>query len=708
MLWRGRMMTNSTARFWTRYTEDEGSFYYTEGDTITITDTLPKYGGSLIIVPTPIGNLKDMSLRQYEALTTADIIACEDTRSTGKLLELVKERRLKNLFTQNLGAQFATNEPSFEEESQGKSKHYETTEDSIPETEHSETTDNGEVTSSSLKSKTYSTKTYDITGLDERITENIEPKKWWDLEDQEKQEKVEELDAIESPSETKKLEFIHDNETMSLDPLGKTMVINSDGGVQGFEISENFIKSIKKQIHEATYSLKHGQDDQTKLMIKKLEKEVEMNLFSDFSTIVKDPEPFDEKLASEMEKEFYKRVEDSYDYEKKKDMIMQITDKLRLKIRAKIKEELILKSKRLDPFKEQTWKGFKASGIEAELKEPYMGEDDHFAKNDINLENLKKDEEETFEDEYNYGLEDEFDEATKNKYDKLKSKKGRGMLISFYEHNEESRVPRLIRAMKFGMKVALVSDAGTPTVSDPGYKLVNEWYKMGISIESLPGASAPLVAAAASGLISERFLFEGYLSKTRGKRLNTLKYLHSTGSAWIVFENPNRVQRTLYDISTVYGPEIEVYIGIELTKLHEQNLRGTVKELIDKIEDMDTVLKGEVTMVIQGQKLTEEDIEAKSQLKDFNREVNVIDSITYMLKNIVASDNQIRKILKHSFHWNNHEVDKIMQTIKFKGLKKRDTILDNLVNDGKISDENQKKINQTNKIFKNVERKMKM
>jgi 16S rRNA (cytidine1402-2'-O)-methyltransferase len=125
--------------------------------------------------------------------------------------------------------------------------------------------------------------------------------------------------------------------------------------------------------------------------------------------------------------------------------------------------------------------------------------------------------------------------------------------------------------MKLGMKVALVSDAGTPTISDPGNKLVSECYNQGISISSLPGPSAVMVAASASGMAADRLIFEGYLSKTKGARLNTLKYLkNQVGASAVIFENPLRLTRTLYEIITVYGEDREVYVGVEFTKMYEK------------------------------------------------------------------------------------------------------------------------------------------
>lgn len=506
-------------RFCTKYTEDEGNFYYTEGDTITVSDTLPQYGGSLIIVPTPIGNLKDMSLRQYEALTTADIIACEDTRSTGKLLELIKERKIQELFRTNLGARFDQNKKSdiMEDLDNAKSRVYKTEEvnhnSSDPITSkniskaESQTSSNNE----DLDSKEpYTTKVYDTSGLDPIYKKNT-PESWWVIEDNQKQENLQKLTGLEQFEQMHKLEQPeHDELDMNTNELSDELHSNSDQFIKisnqkRMRLEKAEIKEIQSFIKDKINVIdKRDLDEKSKQIVKRLEKELEMNIFSNLSTVIKEPEKFDEILAKEVEKEFYKKVEDSYDFEKRKEMILQISDRLKQKVKAKVWEELTLKNSRLNSVKDQTFspQQFRESGMEEKLKEPYMGQEDHYSRE---------------EDDWELGL------------DKKPSKDRKQRLISLYQHNEESRIPKLIRAMKSGMKIALVSEAGTPCISDPGYQLVNECYKKGISIESLPGPSASIVAMAASGFNSRRFIFEGYLSKTQGKRINTLKYLHSTG-----------------------------------------------------------------------------------------------------------------------------------------------------------------------------------
>ena len=128
-----------------------------------------------------------------------------------------------------------------------------------------------------------------------------------------------------------------------------------------------------------------------------------------------------------------------------------------------------------------------------------------------------------------YGLENEQTFDMKQKIKASKRKKGRGLLLSFYEFNEELRIPRLIRAMKSGFRVALVSDAGTPTISDPGYRFIKEAKESGIAVEPLPGPCSVTVGLSASGFPSESYHFAGYPSKTLSERLNQLITLRNMG-----------------------------------------------------------------------------------------------------------------------------------------------------------------------------------
>lgn len=173
-------------------------------------------------------------------------------------------------------------------------------------------------------------------------------------------------------------------------------------------------------------------------------------------------------------------------------------------------------------------------------------------------------------------------------------------MLSFYEFNQEKRIPRLIRAMKLGIRVALVSDAGTPTISDPGYRFLKEAKKQGIAIEALPGPCAATTALSASGFPSDRFYFYGYLSKTDSERELQLLDIQRQGKTTCIYESPNRLLRTLAMIESIFGDSHEVYVGMELTKLHERHFRDTVKKVREVLEEESegSRLKGEVTLVI--------------------------------------------------------------------------------------------------------------
>ncbi|MFQ6678687.1 MAG: 16S rRNA (cytidine(1402)-2'-O)-methyltransferase [Fidelibacterota bacterium] len=167
-------------------------------------------------------------------------------------------------------------------------------------------------------------------------------------------------------------------------------------------------------------------------------------------------------------------------------------------------------------------------------------------------------------------------------------------MISYFEHNRFSRIPKIIETLKSGSDVAIISDAGTPGISDPAYKLVRAAIDETIRIESIPGSSALLSALISSGLPTDRFLFEGFIPSKKGrkKRLEAIKNENAT---LVFFENPQRIARTLKDIYSVIG-ERPAVLARELTKMHEEIIRGTVSELMSYFSNKSP--KGECVLMI--------------------------------------------------------------------------------------------------------------
>jgi 16S rRNA (cytidine1402-2'-O)-methyltransferase len=168
--------------------------------------------------------------------------------------------------------------------------------------------------------------------------------------------------------------------------------------------------------------------------------------------------------------------------------------------------------------------------------------------------------------------------------------------ISYHEHNESERSSSLIDRIATGEQVALVSDAGTPLINDPGYILVTAAVAAGVRVVPIPGPSAILAALTASGLPTDSFYFGGFLPQKQGARRKTLESLARLDCTLVFYEAPHRISETLQDIGEVYGNR-EVVLTRELTKLHEEFLRGTGLALNRILEQRGTP-KGEMTLVI--------------------------------------------------------------------------------------------------------------
>jgi 16S rRNA (cytidine1402-2'-O)-methyltransferase len=170
-------------------------------------------------------------------------------------------------------------------------------------------------------------------------------------------------------------------------------------------------------------------------------------------------------------------------------------------------------------------------------------------------------------------------------------------LLSFFEGNERERTEELVERLRDGQDVAVITDGGMPSISDPGFRLVRACADAGIDVRVVPGPTAAVAALVVSGLPTDRFAFEGFLPRRQGDRLRRLESLSSDPRTVVMFESPLRVQTLLRDVLVTLGDR-RVAVCRELTKLHEEVVRGRASEVLGRIADAE--LKGEVVVVIEG------------------------------------------------------------------------------------------------------------
>lgn len=173
----------------------------------------------------------------------------------------------------------------------------------------------------------------------------------------------------------------------------------------------------------------------------------------------------------------------------------------------------------------------------------------------------------------------------------------RTRLVSFFEGNEERRIVNLLSALREGRDVALVSDAGMPGVSDPGFRLVRACADAGIDVRVVPGPSAVLAALVTSGLPTDRFVFEGFLPRQAGERRERLQALADEPRTIVLFESPARLVTRLKELQERLGDR-RIAVARELTKLHEETIRGRVSEVLERLGG--GPVKGEVVVVVEG------------------------------------------------------------------------------------------------------------
>lgn len=170
-------------------------------------------------------------------------------------------------------------------------------------------------------------------------------------------------------------------------------------------------------------------------------------------------------------------------------------------------------------------------------------------------------------------------------------------LVAHHQHNEHKTLTKVIDSLLNGDVVALVSDAGTPAISDPGFLLVRECIKNNIAIECLPGATAFVPALVNSGFPCDKFVFEGFLPHKKGRQTR-LNFLKEETRTIIFYESTHRLLKTLTQLADFFGKDRKVSVSRELTKMHEETVRGTLEEVIDYYNN--NVTKGEIVIVLHG------------------------------------------------------------------------------------------------------------
>jgi 16S rRNA (cytidine1402-2'-O)-methyltransferase len=193
-------------------------------------------------------------------------------------------------------------------------------------------------------------------------------------------------------------------------------------------------------------------------------------------------------------------------------------------------------------------------------------------------------------------------------------------VISLFEENEIEKIPDIIEKLKNGAKVVVISDAGTPAISDPGYRLVTKAIEENISITVIPGPSAVLSALILSGLPTDRFSFEGFIARKGKERTEILNNLNTQSRTMVLFESPRRTLQTLQDIQEVVGEKRKAAVVREISKTYEEVIRGSISDLVSWAQTKEVL--GEITLVIAGventgkKEVSEEAIRQVKQLVD--------------------------------------------------------------------------------------------
>lgn len=219
-------------------------------------------------------------------------------------------------------------------------------------------------------------------------------------------------------------------------------------------------------------------------------------------------------------------------------------------------------------------------------------------------------------------------------------------LISYHRHNEQVKTMELMKELESGKNIALVSDAGTPIISDPGEEVVKQAIESGITVVPIPGACAFVTALIASGLNSKQFTFYGFLPINKKTRKQQLEQIQSTSNTVILYEAPHKLQTTLQDLNKVVK-EREIVIARELTKLHEEFFRGTIEQAIAKYQNP----KGEYVILIEGTgSLLMEEPEMMWNTRTIEEHYQYYEKLGYEKKEIIKQIAKDRKCNKNEIY----------------------------------------------------------
>lgn len=229
--------------------------------------------------------------------------------------------------------------------------------------------------------------------------------------------------------------------------------------------------------------------------------------------------------------------------------------------------------------------------------------------------------------------------------------------ISFHEHNKETRIPELVARLQAGDSIAQVSDAGMPSISDPGHELVKAAILTDVPVVPIPGASAGITALIASGLAPQPFMFYGFLPRKPKEQLHELDLLKTHQETMIFYEAPHRLAKTLQSVEKVFGAERQVVLARELTKRYEEFLRGTIAELVAWATSNE--VRGEFVVIVSGNDQVIETSDA-----DPLAELSAVDAVKELVENGLKPTAAIKQIAKQ------RSLDRQTLYLKYQGENK--------------------------------------